>query len=235
VFCASMADVFEDHPALPPLRDRLWRLIADTPWLDWLLLTKRPENVAGMVPAGYMNGGWPENCGLGATVENPRYARERIPALVACPARFRFLSCEPLLGALDVDLTGISWLICGGESGAKARPMHPDWARGLRDQCRAAGVPFHFKQWGEYLPVAVEDDAEYAGGRAFDDPRGGGRTAALPGDRRYYRWLGPGLVAVRVGARAAGRELDGEICHDTPALTTRAATSATRLREERKL
>lgn len=99
VFCASMADVFEDHPDVAASRERLWRLIEDTPWLRWQLLTKRPENVAGMVPWG---NAWPESVWLGTSVENQRYAEQRIPHLLAAPAKTRFLSCEPLLGPVDL-------------------------------------------------------------------------------------------------------------------------------------
>ena len=96
---------------------------------------------------------WPVNAWAGTTIENQEWADRRIPALLQVPAPVRFLSCEPLLGALTLDLTGIHWVIAGGESGPGARPSHPDWFRSLRDQCAAAGVPFHFKQWGEFAPV----------------------------------------------------------------------------------
>ena len=99
VFCASMADVFEDHPQLPPERDRLWELVSETPWLDWLLLTKRPENVAVMAPWGTI---WPSNVWLGTSVENQRWAEERIPILLDAAAAIRFVSCEPLLGPVDL-------------------------------------------------------------------------------------------------------------------------------------
>jgi len=128
----------------------------------------------------------PPNVWLGTTVEDQRRADERIPHLLACPAAVRFVSCEPLIGPVDLNKSiggtkwiggqrgcagmhqhgnapdphhhhddrcrdGLDWVICGGESGPNARPMHPEWARSLRDQCQAAGVPFHFKQWGEGL------------------------------------------------------------------------------------
>ncbi len=156
VFCASMADVFEDRAVLQPHRERLWNLIEATTNLDWLLLTKRPENVARMVPWKKL---WPRNVWLGTSVENQEYAERRLPHLLAQPAAIRFLSCEPLLGYLDLkkwfkrpSLHPIDWIIAGGESGPNARPMHPDWATGLRDQCQTNGVPFHFKQWGHWVP-----------------------------------------------------------------------------------
>src|SRR5690348_736847 len=117
VFCASMADVFEDRPELAPWRERLWDLIDETPWLDWQLLTKRPENVNRLVTPAWHTGAWPENVWLGTTVEDQRRAEERIPELLNCAAKVRFLSCEPLLGPVDLDLDGIQWVIVGGESG----------------------------------------------------------------------------------------------------------------------
>lgn len=145
VFCASMADVFEAHSALTPHRERLWRLIETTPHLDWLLLTKRPENVSGMVP---WRGRWPINVWLGVTAEDRAHGIPRVGKLrnIEGPA-VRFLSVEPLLEDLGwVVLRGIDWVIVGGESGPGFRPMDPTWARAIRDQCRASGTPFFFKQ-----------------------------------------------------------------------------------------
>jgi protein gp37 len=153
VFCASLADVFEDRPDVFFWRDDLFRLIEQTPNLDWLLLTKRPENIKRTLP---------DNVWIGVSVENQAMADKRIPVLLTVPAKIRFLSCEPLLGSLDLpvlmrDNLGtwnerINWVIAGGESGPEARPMDPRWMRSLRDQCQVAAVPFFFKQWGEYAP-----------------------------------------------------------------------------------
>jgi len=163
VFCASMADVFERRAELNAQRQRLWTLIEATPWLDWLLLTKRPQNIHGMVP---WVDKWPENVWLGTTVENQRYADERLPYLLHHNAVVRFLSCEPLLGPLDLTqwfrrkgLQPIDWVIAGGESGPGARPMHPDWPTRLLHQCQAANVAFHFKQWGHWVPAELVADA----------------------------------------------------------------------------
>jgi protein gp37 len=153
VFCASMADVFEDHPQLPPVRRRLWSLIEDTPHLDWLLLTKRPENVATMLPQKY----WP-NVWLGTSTEDQQRADERVPVLL----RYRdlapvlFLSAEPLLGPIDLSIAvdgrvttvDVDWVIVGGESGPRHRPFDPAWARDLRDQCQSAAMAYFFKQHG---------------------------------------------------------------------------------------
>jgi protein gp37 len=109
-------------------------------------LTKRPQNFSSLLPNR------PDNIWIGTTV-GTRKSLARIKYLTAAPAKVRFLSIEPLLEDLgELDLTGIHWVIVGGESGAGARPMHPDWARSIRDQCIAQGVPFLFKQWGEWLP-----------------------------------------------------------------------------------
>lgn len=142
VFCASLADVF-DNQVPAEWRADLWSLVAATPRLNWLLLTKRPQNIAKMLPPDWHNG-WP-NVWLGTTVENKAECR-RINHLRHIPAAVRFLSCEPLLEEIEPDMTGISWVICGGESGPGARLMNPAWARSLRDQCAAAGVPFFMKQ-----------------------------------------------------------------------------------------
>lgn len=184
VFCASLADVFDNE--VPSVwRADLFKLIADTPNLDWLLLTKRIGNVSRMLPFGWQDFGLPPNVWIGATICNQDEADRDITKLLAVPAAKRFLSMEPLLGAVDVTgeyLTAklgsypfkslsdehrtklidlLDWVIVGGESGPNARPMHPDWARSLRDQCEAAGVPFLFKQWGEWKPISEMDEAEH--------------------------------------------------------------------------
>lgn len=150
VFCASMADVFEDRSDLLDERSRLFDLIDETPALDWLLLTKRPENIAQLMPTYWGGKVWP-NVWLGTTVENQKYADERIPRLLEVDCVVRFLSAEPLLGPLELTpdvLLELDWIIAGGESGPKNREPEADWFRSLRDQCQAAGVYFHFKQWG---------------------------------------------------------------------------------------
>lgn len=167
VFCASLADVF-DNEVPPEWRVELFRLIEATPHLDWLLLTKRIGNAKRLYADAYLDSArpWPQNVWIGATITNQEEADRDIPKLLAVPATRRFLSMEPLLGPVTLDAdhlspvpfycddrdAGIDWVIVGGESGPGARPMHPDWARSLRDQCQAAGVPFLFKQWGEWAP-----------------------------------------------------------------------------------
>lgn len=249
VFCASLADVF-DNEVDPMWRADLFKLIAATPNLDWLLLTKRIGNAADMMFLA-RGGHLPllPNVWIGATVVNQAEADRDIEKLLAVPALVRFLSMEPLLGPVtfrpytlterpcfvckledsggvlrgewshpincgwrhdqkragtlrqvDIHGAGIDWIIVGGESGPGARPMHPDWARSLRDQCAAAGVPFLFKQWGEWLP------AERVGGDTVfvTTPIG------HPGPRRpEFFEFEDGMLMARVTKRAAGRLLDG--------------------------
>jgi protein gp37 len=158
VFSASMADVFEKRAELDPWREKLWALIRATPALDWLLLTKRPQLIASRLPADWGNGY--RNVWLGTTTENQTEADRRLPHLMGVPARVHFVSAEPLLGALDLApwMTGgerqLGWVIAGGESGPAARPSDSEWFRALRDQCSGAGVPFHFKQWGNWGPAS---------------------------------------------------------------------------------
>jgi protein gp37 len=152
VFCASMSDVFEDHERLSARldeeRSKLWHLIEETPYLDWLLLTKRPENVMSMIPSRWKMT-LPPNIWIGTSVENPETAAERIPHLQAIPAEVRFLSVEPLLEAVpNLNLADIDWVIVGGESGAGARPMEESWVVDIQRQCKKAHVAFFFKQWG---------------------------------------------------------------------------------------
>jgi protein gp37 len=215
VFCASTADVFEDRGDLDPWRIRLWKIIAETPHLDWLLLTKRPRRMAGWAAEH----GWPENAWAGVSVENQAAAYQRVEHLLDVPARVRFLSCEPLLGAVDLRVSleagyesngpegwcslpsPIHWIIAGGESGRHARPMHPDWVRSLRDQAAANDVPFFFKQWGEWAPEADATAHGAVHPLAFD--------RSLMGRATPWHHFGLGAMTWRVGKKAAGRLLDG--------------------------
>lgn len=232
VFCASMADVF-DKAVPEDWRGLLWEMIAQTTHLDWLLLTKRPQNIAKMLPPLWGHG-W-ANVWLGTTVENQAEADRRIPHLLAVPAARRFLSCEPLLGPVDLtNITGaeksaqfgspvhgwsclwkgncigrpwIDWVIAGGESGPKARASHPDWFRSLRDQCKHAGVPFFFKQWGEWAPTGDW----YADHQCSLPLRSWTGSAWTADGAAEGEWL------ARVGKKAAGAMLDGREWREVPA------------------
>ncbi|MFA9286089.1 phage Gp37/Gp68 family protein [Comamonas sp. SY3] len=277
VFCASLADVF-DNAVDPQWRADLFSLIAQTPNLDWLLLTKRIGNVGSML-AQLAHGSDPDlslrdmmplpNVWIGATITTQAEADRDIPKLLAVPASVRFLSMEPLLGPVDLrnvavpeehdrlrrpwDFEGfkfnalaehdddrfhqapatLDWVIVGGESGPGARPMHPDWARGLRDQCEAAGVPFLFKQWGEWKPIGQMEESEHRAlyrsnvkakphenQDCLDDCYG--RSCTVPETIAHFDGSMHGVTepmaflhgtgamqTFKVGKKAAGRLLDG--------------------------
>jgi len=208
VFCASMADVFENRPDLDVPRARLWALIDATPYLDWLLLTKRPEHVRRLAP---WRDHWPTNVWLGTTVETQRWATKRVPLLLEQPAVVRFLSCEPLLGSIDLTEWfapheaghAIDWVIAGGESGHRARAMNPTWARALRDQCIAHEVAFHFKQWGNWCPSNGHVNGHHA--RVLNDG-----TAT-------------GISMINVGKKESGRTLDGREWNGLPEIRHHSA------------
>lgn len=166
VFCSSMADVFEARDDLDVHRARLWKLIEATPWLDWQLLTKRPQNFKTLLPKPWLRKRMPHNVWLGVTVENQERANERLPILVSTPARVRFVSAEPLLGPVglaiwlyhgvceaepgDSDYDAVDWVIVGGESGPGSRPFALDWARKIIADCKKAHCAVFFKQAGAH-------------------------------------------------------------------------------------
>lgn len=160
VFCASMADVFEWGKDLTSWRQKLWVLIEETPNLDWLLLTKRPHLVKRLAP---WREDWPKNVWLGTTAENQRTLDKRLPYLDENPSIVKFLSCEPLLGELNLrpvlSSSAVQWVIAGGESGVNSRPCDPSWVLAIRDECLEFGVPFHFKQWGDWAPLSEVEHA----------------------------------------------------------------------------
>jgi protein gp37 len=254
VFCASLADVFEDKEELDAWRVELFQLIIDTPNLDWLLLTKRPENIKlhierirnAVYPFNvdpnplyiqmvkWISGDAPKNIWLGTSVENQEQADIRIPHLVKMHATLRFVSCEPLLGMLNLqevdksygmwldaldshplsspDRPFINWVIAGCESGPKARPVHPDWIRSLRDQCAAANVPFLFKQWGEFAPGSNLRELKY--NKEFivlNNGDYGDYWKPMELNNKYAtRWNEMHATAMtKVGKKASGNLLDG--------------------------
>jgi protein gp37 len=256
VFCASLADVF-DNQVPSAWRADLFELIRATPQLVWLLLTKRPQNILKMVAD------LPPNVALGASCGDQTDANRNVPELLhvseemwrrkTYPA-FTFLSCEPLLGPIDLtafqnvpggeyftdalsgrvwmkagtnripgtshivgdrDYVGlchrINWIIAGGESGRHARPMHPDWARDLRDQCNHAAVPFLFKQWGEYLPEGQLDATRFQWAPGQD-----GRVHWWQSEPASGQPLPDAACSIRIGKAKAGRLLDGREHNDMP-------------------
>lgn len=147
---AGRNDLFHARVPLAFVRD-VFDVIAATPKHTYQVLTKRSLRLLRL--ADHLP--WPPNLWMGVSVEDARVLR-RVDDLRQIPAAVRFLSCEPMLGPLDqIDLEGIGWVIAGGESGPNCRPMHLEWARGLRDTCQRAEVPFFFKQWGGRTPKAL--------------------------------------------------------------------------------
>ncbi len=214
VFCASMCDVLEDFPGVSYHLSDLWKLIDETAdALDWLLLTKRADRLR-FIPEDIALRAW-----LGVTVENQAAADERIPLLLQAPAAVRFVSMEPLLDAVDLKTwmrwvfrsgiapnpdgtpfalpavggtRGLDWVIVGGESGPKARPFDLAWARSIRDQCAAAGVPFFMKQMGARL-FAFAEPIEYVqktGSPIKLKDRAGADPAEWPEDLRVQEFPG---------------------------------------------
>jgi protein gp37 len=257
IFVNSLSDFFDNHESVV-WRDDAWALIRDCPNLIFMLVTKRPQLIGRMLPDF-----WPEIAGrvwLLTTVENQEEADRRVPALLSVtkthdpPAVFG-LSCEPLLGEIDLEIawhgescigeiecwgdcgwcsagfpplhncrsdrqseavrergsSGIDWVIVGGESGDEARPMHPWWVERLKDQCASHGVPFHFKQWGEWSPDRP------AGYCAVSSKRYSHEMKSIFADGRPYRsdqpdgWLREDCVSMyRGGKNKTGRLLDGQ-------------------------
>lgn len=274
VFCASLADVFEDFTGqivdnkgnplwLPLIRESfvdvlprmvtvdtgfpltlsiirmyLFKLMEATPWLDWLIVTKRPENAMSMVPKHWQTD-WPVNVWMGVSVENQNEANNRIPYLLKIPAPIHFVSQEPNLGLVDYtkilvngkqmfgmdaeEVTAelnalgdgadfefkIDWIIVGGESGEKARPMHPSWVLSVQQQCAEYDTHFFFKQWGEYAWGANGSDIKegknlmfvYEDGTIAGDIIEQGRNAEL---------------MTKVGKHNSGALINGNIYRSIP-------------------
>jgi protein gp37 len=197
-FVNSMSDLF--HKDVPiEFIQAVFQTMNETPRHTYQVLTKRHERLAEIAASGAVT--WTDNIWQGVSIENNRFV-VRANYLRQVPARTRFISAEPLLTALpDLDLAGIAWLIAGGESGNKARPMNPAWVYELRDKCRVAGTAFFFKQWGEWLPYDHNPKS----------PMFGVPPESLAGEK--YSWT-------KVGKKAAGRLLDGRTWDEMPQLDT---------------
>jgi len=204
-----MSDLF--HPDVPDeFISKVWGTMSLTPRHSYQILTKRPERMAQVVPlladehrppSGY---NWPlSNIWLMTSAEDQPTLDERLVHLINTPAAVWGVSLEPLLGPIDFgddfweSGNRLDWVVVGGESGPKARPMHPDWVRSVRDQCVAAGVPFLFKQWGACI-LGSTWKSDFI-------PRGTSRFL----DEGGTEWM-------RVGKKAAGRELDGRVWDQYP-------------------
>jgi protein gp37 len=207
VFCASMADVFEDHPSLPPHRDRLWELIGRTPSLVWQILTKRPENWKRMVPASWADG-WPSNVWAMVTAEDQEWADRRIPVLLEIPANVRGVSYEPAIGPLIIDVSRwgacyhsghdgidhladhrecachLDWIIVGGESGHEARSFHMRWLMNVLKDAKDANVPVFMKQTGSRVRWCGPTGTDYGGdeGTAAESRIAGGISSSKGDD-----------------------------------------------------
>ncbi len=173
VFCASLADVFD--PEVPQeWRNDAWAVISETGkigGLEWLILTKRPENIARMFPAEWLQNP-PDFIRLGVTGEDQENFNIRTYYLNTLWHGKNFISIEPMLGGIRLGVSKCDWIICGGESGAGCRPMELELARDMRDQCRAAGIPFFFKQLGGF-PDKRHNPAEWPEDlRVQEFPRG---------------------------------------------------------------
>jgi protein gp37 len=241
VFCASLADVFDNEVPDQWRRD-LWALIRSTPNLDWLIVTKRIGNATRMLPADWGEG-WP-HVWLLITVCNQPEADRDIPKLLRTPAQVRGLSLEPLLGSVNIGRwlqhwtfplhisrdnvpnykdQILDWVIVGGESGLNARPMQGDWARALRDQCQAVGVPFLFKQWGEWADAdnAPQEalDGLWNAHKGKDDLERRGLIQDVPQKPSGPPHFGCNYT-VRIGKKAAGRLLDGRTWDEFPNSST---------------
>jgi protein gp37 len=258
IFVNSMSDLFHDDVTFEQIA-AVYGIIAACPEHTFQVLTKRTERMAefyewanetecGEAAASLMgdqfssysygacSGVWPlPNLHLGVSVEDQRAADARVPLLLQCPAAVRWVSCEPLLGSVNLthldadaarnrdlcqvncltgrhtdmgrpcpDVTRVDWIVCGGESGPNARPMHPDWARALRDQCKEAHVPFFFKQWGEWGEVTLRPGLDLGG----EMRKGNVQIVHAPGNPEGHFRRGDVFMR-RVGKRAAGNLLDG--------------------------
>jgi protein gp37 len=211
IFVNSMSDLF--HPEVPEsFISEVFEVVSETPRHTYQLLTKRSKRLATL--ADRLT--WPSNLWVGVSIESDRYAF-RADHLRSVPVSVRFISAEPLLGPLpSLSLSGIEWLIAGGESGHHARPVHPEWIRDLRDRCVAARVAFFFKQWGAWTPG---DDARCV-------------PVAISGHQ-----IPPGIangssqsfaMMRRVGKAIAGRRLDGRTWDELP----KAAEQETLMQED---
>jgi protein gp37 len=218
IFVGDMFDLF--HEAIPQIMiaQVLWTAV-QAKWHTFQFLTKRAERMMNEFKSaeyGFAQA-MPPHIWAGVSVEDQQRACERIPFLQGTPAAVRFLSVEPQLEEVRPALREISWVICGGESGQQARPMHPNWARSLRDQCQAANVSFFFKQWGEWQPHPDPPDrnGDYHGGLFLLPTGKSGHPLGNIGNQGDW-WEGRAQAMDRVGKKKAGAMLDGREWREFP-------------------
>lgn len=219
IFVCDMGDLFHESVSWEWL-DKIWLVMARAKQHTFQVLTKRATRMQEYLSD--IHKPLLPNLWLGVSVENQHFAVQRIPDLLTTPAAVHFISAEPLLNEIriapylpkPVTKHGaenapayIKWVICGGESGPGARAMHPDWARSLRDQCQAAGVPFFFKQWGEYVAPEQNVCALHSSGAHHYVSDGHVHSEGCPNAKQFV---------VKVGKKAAGRLLDGREWNEFP-------------------
>jgi protein gp37 len=231
IFVCSMGDLFHEDAGVYEIR-KVFEIMVQCRQHVFIVLTKRPENILPTINLF----GWglplPPNVWLGVTAENQQTANERLPYLIKIPAAVKFVSVEPMLGPVNISMwfySGymeppqddvIDWVICGGESGPGARPMHPDWARSLRNQCRDAYIPFFFKQWGEWIPWEFDAQPPFMNSQngRFEDGHTlkiiDGKTGDTAKNWDDGMWcIVEGFeqcLFEKVGRKTAGNLLDGE-------------------------
>jgi protein gp37 len=189
IFVNSMSDLF--HPDVPvEFIETVFDTMVRAKWHTFQVLTKRSERLAQL--ADQLP--WPKNVWMGVSVENQRWTL-RIEDLRHVAATVRFLSCEPLLGPIELDLKGIDWVIAGGESGPRARPMKPEWVRSIRDQCKKDSVPFFFKQWGAH-DLTGRRVGKVRSGRLLDGSICDGFPERLPETNQGVRGKSPLLAGL---------------------------------------
>lgn len=211
IFVCAHSDLFYENVPTSWV-DKVFEVMLRCPQHQFQILTKRPDRMKQYV------GLWKpaSNIWLGTSVENQKTANERIPHLLQTPAAVRWLSCEPLLGPVDLNQTNkfgpnqidaeIDWVVVGGESGINARPMNPFWVNSLQAQCSASAIPFHFKQWGEWVGEFHE---------AFDKEKQiTDRFVTIY--ETAHGWDYTGVYCSRVGKRVAGRVLNGVTYDEWP-------------------
>jgi protein gp37 len=230
IFVNSMSDLFHERACDEFINEVLLECLGNYNHI-FQILTKRSERLKNFPSIEYsphnpttnqeyenfLDGIYPSNIWLGVTVELAKY-KNRIDDLRQTNAKVKFLSCEPLLGDLgELDLSGIDWVIVGGESGSNARPMHPDWVRNIQRQCQEQGVPFFFKQWGEWIPdeyttvMSDKDIEKYNYGRGY---------ISVPVDicNPFYKNV---QYFKKVGKKKAGCLLDGKEYKEYPNVNSR--------------